>query len=542
MNVISVYLAVVFGCGLAAWLVGMPPLIGFIAAGFVLNATGMPEPEMLTLMSDLGVTLMLFAIGLRLDLRSLLGKEVWMTAGAHMVLMTVIGTAFLAGLAALGGFASEELPTLAVLALVLSFSSTIFVVKILQDRGDEQSFYGNICIGVLIMQDIAAVAVISISRGEAPSPLALGLVVVIPVLAWMTRYWYRLGHGEMGALFGIAVALIPGYMLFEWLRLSGGLGALVMGLVLAPRPGSEQLSRTLFTVKELLLVGFFVSIGFEGMPTLEHIEAGLLLLLLLPVQAVLYWTVLWAIGLRNRTSVITSLLLSNYSEFALIVAAMGVGAGWLSPDWLLTLVIAISAGFVVSSIANPMSVSAASRLAQKLPARPPDKIHPEDRPIDLGDATAVVLGMGRVGQAAYGQLADVYGHKVLGVEHDPFRVRQLRKELNVVEGDATDYDFWARVVGTGLVEIIVLAMPSQHANIDALRELRQSGYRKGTVAAIALYREDVEELEALGLDVIVNLYSGAGETLADRSVEAGGSRSGAADEGANFSPVLPTII
>jgi predicted Kef-type K+ transport protein len=521
MDVVVTYLGVIFGCGLVARFVKMPPLIGFVAAGFILNAAGVPQLQELSLMSEIGVTLMLFAIGLRLDLRTLLGKQVWLTAGVHMLLMTVIGAAFLAGLSALGAFGPESLRVLAVVALVLSFSSTIFVVKILQDRGDEQAFYGNICIGVLILQDIAAVAVISVSRGEAPSIFSLGLVILIPLLAWLTKDWYRLGHGEMGALFGIAMALIPGYALFERLGLSGSLGALVMGLVLAPRPGSDQLSHTLFTVKELLLVGFFVSIGFQGLPTLENVRVGLLLVGLLPIQAVLYWFLLWLIGLRNRTNVLASLLLSNYSEFALIVAAMGVSAGWLSPHWLLSLVIAVSAGFIVSSLANPYSVSGMSRLAQKLPARPPHKIHPEDRPIDIGEANAIVLGMGRVGRATCAQLQDEHGYKVLGVEHDKSRVHGLRQQgFKVIEGDATDYDFWTRVVRNGLVEIIVLAMPSQHANIEALRELRQIGYQKGTVAAVALYREDVEELEKLGLDVVVHLYAGAGEALADRAVEA----------------------
>ncbi|MDN5796006.1 MAG: cation:proton antiporter [Intrasporangium sp.] len=521
MDVVVLYVAVVFGCGLLARLITMPPLVGFVAAGFVLNVMGVPQLEELSLMSQIGVTLMLFAIGLRLNLRTLLGKEVWLTAGAHILLMTVIGAGFLAGLGALGAFGPESLRVLAVVALVLSFSSTIFVVKILQDRGDEQAFYGNICIGVLIIQDIVAVAVISVSRGEAPSIYSLGLVAVIPALAWATKGWYRLGHGELGALFGIAMALIPGYALFEWLGLSGSLGALVMGLILAPRPGSDRLSHTLFTVKELLLVGFFVSIGFQGLPTMENVRVGLLLVLLLPVQAVFYWFLLWLLGLRNRTSVLTSLLLSNYSEFALIVATMGVSAGWLSSHWLLSLVIAVSVGFIVSSLANPASVSRASRLAERLPARPPDKIHPEDRPIDVGDATAIVLGMGRVGRAACTQLEREHGYRVLGVEHDPSRVQALREEgYNVIEGDATDYDFWTRVVRNGLVQVIVLAMPSQHANIDALREMRRVGYRQGTVAAVALYREDVEELEELGLDVVVHLYAGAGEALADRSARA----------------------
>ncbi|MDN5900526.1 MAG: cation:proton antiporter [Brachybacterium sp.] len=521
MGIVVTYLAVIFGGGLIARAVKLPPLIGFLGAGFALNALEVEQVDALSVLADIGVTLMLFAIGLRLDLRSLLGKHVWVTAGAHMLLLTGIGTLFLAGMTALGILGPESWQVLATMALVLSFSSTIFVVKILQERGDEQALYGSICIGVLIMQDIAAVVVISISRGQAPSVYSLGLLVLVPVLYWGTRNWYRLGHGDLGALFGIAMALIPGYALFEWLGLSGSLGALVMGLVLAPHPGADQLSHSLFTVKELLLVGFFVTIGFAGLPTWHNVTVAAVLLLLLPVHALAYWGLLWLLGMRNRTSVLSALLLSNYSEFALIIAATGVSAGWLSPHWLLSLSLAVSAGFIISAIANPRSVSLASRFAQRLPARPPHKIHPEDRPIELGTATAIVLGMGRVGYATYQQLSDAHGFTVLGVEHDPLRVHKLRElGVNVVEGDATDYDFWTRLMGSSTVRIVVLAMPAQHANIGALRELRSFGYGQVTVAAVASYQEDIEELQGLGLDAVIRLYEGAGETLADRSVTA----------------------
>ncbi len=524
LELLVTYLAVIFGAGLVAKLIRMPPLIGFLAAGFILNAMGVQEIGALGLLSDIGVTLMLFAIGLRLDVRTLLGREVWLSAGVHMLLTVVIGGGVLSLLAWIGLLGSESPAVLAVLALVLSFSSTIFVVKILQDRGDEQSLYGRISIGLLIMQDVAAVAVISVSRGSAPSPWALGLVAVVPLVAWVARDWHQLGHGEMSALFGLTMALGPGYALFEGLGLSGSLGALIMGMALAPTVGSDELSRTLFTVKELLLVGFFVSIGFRGVPTLENIEVGLLLLLLLPIEAVLYWAILWALGLRNRTSVLTSLLLSNFSEFALIVATMGIESGWLGEQWLMSLVVAVVGSFVLSSILNPRNVSVFSQLAMKLPARPPHKLHPEDRPIDIGSATVIVLGMGRVGRACYDQLREAHGLDVVGVEHDPNRVAKLAPlGYHIVEGDATDADFWERVVRTGKVTIVVLAMPAQHANIDALTELRSIEY-KGTVAAVAGYMEDVEELQALGLDVVVHLFAGAGTALADRSVDAADER------------------
>ncbi|TVU56275.1 potassium transporter Kef [Corynebacterium aurimucosum] len=520
MELLLTYLAVVFGCGLIAWAVRLPPLIGFLAAGFALNAGGVEHVEALNLFADIGVTLMLFAIGLRLDLRALTDKAVWLTASAHVLVMTLLGAGFITALGALGVFGPTSFSVAVNIALVLSFSSTIVVLKILQDRGDEQALYGNICIGVLIMQDIIAVAFMSILRGEPPSLTALLLVLIVPLLALTTRRWYKLGHGELGALFGIVMALLPGYALFEWVGLSGSLGALIIGVVLSRSPGAEQLSHSLFTLKELLLVGFFVNIGFLGLPTWQHLLDASLLLMLLPVQGIAYWAILWTLGLRNRTSVLASLLLANYSEFALIIAALGVEDGWLNQRWLLSLVLAVSLSFVISAIFNPQSVSRATHVAKRLPTRPPHKIHPEDRPIELGDAHALVLGVGRLGLSCYKELTEVYGAKVLGVEHDPARVRHLQERgFNVVEGDATDVDFWERVKDSHHIDMIMLAMPAQHANVDAVKEIFASDINpeECTISSVAMYREDVEDLEELGLNVVVHLQDGAGESLAERT-------------------------
>lgn len=521
MDVVATYLGVIFACGLVAWAVRLPPVIGFLAAGFVLNTIHAEEVVGLPLVAEIGVALMLFAVGLRLDLRSLVAKTVWLGGGIHTLVLTIVGTGFLALLSVVGLLSGESLGLLVVIALTLSFSSTIMVIKILQNRGDEQALYGNVCIGILILQDILAVVVLSVSRGEAPRLWSLGLIVLIPVLILVTRGWSRLGHGELGALFGLAMALIPGYFLFEWLGLSGDLGALVMGLVLAPTRGSDELSHDLFMMKELLLVAFFVNIGLQGLPGWHDVWVGLALLVMLVPAAAVYWCVFWLLGLRNRTSVLASLLLANYSEFTLIIAAAGVTSGWLPEEWMMTFVIAVTGSFVVSALVNPTSVVTVTHLAQHLPRRPVEKLYEADRPIRVGTANAVVLGMGRVGWATYVQLRDEHGYDVVGIEHDPYRVELLTKRgFNVIEGDATDEDFWTRVVQGGRIKIVVLAMPSQFANIEALRELRRVDYVDGIIAAIALYRDDAKELEKLGIDVVLHLYAGAGEALADRAAEA----------------------
>ena len=182
--------------------------------------------------------------------------------------------------------------------------------------------------------------------------------------------------------------------------------------------------------------------------------------------------------------------------------------------------LAVSLSFVISAILNPQNVSRATHLAKRLPARPPHKIHPEDRPIELGDAHALVLGVGRLGLSCYKELVDVYGANVLGVEHDPARVRHLQESgYNVVEGDATDIDFWERVKDSHQIDMIMLAMPAQHANVDAVKEIYASriNTEECTISSVAMYREDVEDLQELGLSVVVHLQDGAGESLAERT-------------------------
>ena len=145
--------------------------------------------------------------------------------------------------------------------LALSFSSTVVVVKLLEERDDTRALYGRIAIGVLVVQDVIAVAYMTLAAGLTPSPWAAALVLLWPASRVLGRVLDRVSHGEMRTLFGIAMALLPGYLLFTLLGLDGDLGALLMGALLASHPAARELSASLFTIKELLLVSFFVSIG-----------------------------------------------------------------------------------------------------------------------------------------------------------------------------------------------------------------------------------------------------------------------------------------
>ncbi|MFN2268754.1 MAG: cation:proton antiporter, partial [Desulfonatronovibrio sp.] len=157
MLVILISFAFAFGFLLSR--VGLPPMVGFLVAGFAYNMAGLMPPPGLDLVADLGITLLLFSIGLKLDVKGLLKPEIWASATVQMI----ITTAFMCGVLYLGQqlFHSELMDmswkTILILGFALSFSSTVFAVKVLEEKGDLTAFYGRIAIGILIMQDLFAV-------------------------------------------------------------------------------------------------------------------------------------------------------------------------------------------------------------------------------------------------------------------------------------------------------------------------------------------------------------------------------------------------
>jgi glutathione-regulated potassium-efflux system ancillary protein KefC len=517
----TAYLTVVFVCAVLAVLVRLPPLVGFLAAGFVLRGLGVAEVPVVETMAELGVTLLLFGIGLKLDVRGLLRRDLWGTAVGHSLLTIPLAIALLEGLGLLGValLHQEHWRTFVLLGFALSFSSTVVVVKSLEDHSEDRSLHGRLAIGVLIIQDLMAVVFLAATAPSPPHLWAIALVALIPGARVLRRVWDRLGHGEMQLLFGLFVALVPGYLLFEAAGLKGHLGALVMGVLLAGHRRSTELSRSLLSLKDLLLVAFFVGIGYSGTLTPTAVGLGLVLLLLVPVQAAIYVALLRGFSLRSRTSVLTGLSLANHSEFGLIVAAVGAEAGWISGDWVVVLSIAVASSFVVFTVVDRHRYRITRAVAPRIPPPDPTKVPPDDRPVDLAGVGVVVLGMGRIGRAAYHRLQQHHGLAVRGIESDSGRVRVLRAAgLDVVEADASDREFWQRVAGVDSIRYAVLAMPFHGSNRIALSRLREAGFAGG-VGAVAQYDDEVSELRRHGVAAVLHLYEGAGSALADSTVE-----------------------
>ncbi|OOZ44422.1 cation:proton antiporter family protein [Solemya velum gill symbiont] len=525
------WIAIAFLCGLAIKAIGLPPLVGFLFAGFMLNLLGAEGGEFLGAMADLGITLLLFSIGLKLKLRSLARPEVWGVATLHMAMVTFLisGMVILLSFTSLPLLSGLDIETALLVGFAMSFSSTVFAVKILDELGATSSMHGQIAIGVLVVQDIAAVVFIAVSIGKLPSLWALALVALIPLRFFMYRILDKVGHGELLILFGITLALV-GADVFELVGIKEDVGALVFGMLLANHPKSSELAKTLLGFKELFLVGFFLSVGMTALPGWTEILVALVFIVFLPLKVAFYFGLFNLFRLRASTSWRSSLNLANYSEFGLIVGAVAVSAGWLSNEWLAVFAIVMSFSFIASApLVNIRdSIYQTWRPRLKRYERPERLSGEED--LDLAHIKAVVFGMGRMGTAAYNAISDDYKDSLLGVEIDQDKAEKHSKSgLNVVSGDATNPDFWIRApkLLSGL-EWVLLTLPTHQANMNAALRLKEMGY-SGLIAATTKYRDEEDALKGIGVDNTFNIYTEAGLGFANELQIFAGNKTKAVD-------------
>ena len=517
-------LAVAFLLGMVARLAGLPPLIGFLVAGFLLGGFGMQNTEMLQSIADLGVTLLLFTIGLKLHVKDLIAPVVWLTASVHMLVITVLAMILIKGVAVLGlGMISDlSLTSALLIGFALSFSSTVFAVKVFEARGEMGAVHGRIAIGLLIVQDIFAVVFIAASSAKIPSVWALLLFGLIPMRPLLLRVLEKVGHGELLVLMGWILPL-GGAALFESVGVKADLGALVLGVVLAGHPKTNELAKSLLSFKDLFLIGFFLSIGLAADLSWATLGAAtLLVVLILPIKTALYFLLMTRQRMRARSATLASLGLSNFSEFGLIVGALGVSHGWLGKEWLAILAVGLSISFVLASPLNAMSKQLYARLRHPLHRFQTPTRLPGDEMIRAGKAQVIVFGMGRVGTGAYDYLHRQWGDVVLGIDiNEDYVERHREAGRHVAHGDATDADFWARAERTGQVKLALLAFSDHASNLAVAELLKEQGFEL-ELASVAHYPDHEEALRKAGVHAVFNFYASAGESFAEHVAEAFG--------------------
>jgi predicted Kef-type K+ transport protein len=514
-------LVTAFALGLAASMVRLPPLVGYLVAGFVLHSLGYESSAIIDTIADLGVLLLLFGIGLKLRPMTLARPAVWGTAGGFAVGSTIVAATALLVAGSLGVPLVRDLDAQSaiIVGFALSFASTVFAVQALEAANESSSLAGRLSVGVLIFQDILAVGFLVFAAGEVPSPWALLVFPVFfllrPALKWVLDHS---GHGEIMVLLGFTLAIGLGAEGFEFVGLKPDLGALVAGLLLSGHPRAGEMADRLLSFKDLFLVGFFLSIGLTGIPSAGAWIIGLAAVLLVPLRSA---TLLWLFTrfrLRARTALHASLTLATYSEFGLIVGAAAATEGLLEQEWVATIGVAVAVSFVLASATTTVRYQIYDRLFRALSRLERHPLDSDDAIIDIGRPRVLIFGMGRIGTGAYDELDKRGRRPVVGVDRSPQTVEnETGRGRTVVRGDALDRDFWERARFHPDVELAVAALNNHVANLECVSRI-QEFLPACRIASIATYPDQVAELREAGVDVARNLYEEAGQALADDAV------------------------
>jgi Kef-type K+ transport system, predicted NAD-binding component len=513
-----VWIAIAFSCGFLVKQIKFPPLIGYLAAGFGLHAIGIEADSSLKSLADVGVALLLFTIGLKLNIKSLFKTEILASAVGHMstfIVLTFLNAMFLAYIG-FSHFIELDWASAIVIGFAVSFSSTVFAVKVLEDRGEMRARHGQVTIGILIIQDITAVVFVTLATDKSPSVWAFALLFLPLLKPIIYRLLDRSGHGEILPLAGFFLAF-TGSELFELVGLEAHLGALVIGALLSNHNKAIELAKSLLHFKDLFLIGFFLSIGFTALPTLDMLGVSLIIAIALPFKTVLFFLWFARLKLRARTAFLSALSLTNYSEFGLIVCSVSVTQGYIAKEWLVIMAVSVAISFILSSIININAHELYQNwngLIKRFEL--PERLI-EDQFSQPKNASVLVIGMGRVGTGAYDTLKNELQKNVCGIDVDKKCIeKHCRLGRNVIGADAEDPDFWSHTDLTP-IHLIMFTIPNCHDAMEVVKQLRLANYQ-GKTAGVARYKDEEKELLAAGVDAVFNYYAKAGTGFAEQTV------------------------
>ncbi|WP_456379364.1 cation:proton antiporter [Thiolapillus sp.] len=510
-----------------------PLIVAFIAVGILVGPSVLgwvSANDQVDLLAKLGIALLLFVVGLKLDLHIIrtMGPVALATGLGQVIFTSVVGY-FIA-------IALGMTPVTALyVAVALTFSSTIIIVKLLSDKREVDALHGRIAIGFLIIQDIVVVLVMIglTAVGEAGDAASLGrealevlikgglFIVTIGLLMRyvLTPLLHQLARSsELLVLFAIAWAVALGAV-GAYLGFSKEVGAFLAGVSLASTPYREAIGARLVSLRDFLLLFFFIDLGAGldlGMLGAQVVPAILLSLFVLIGNPLIVMVILGFMGYRKRTGFLAGLTVAQISEFSLILGALGLSLGHIDADTmgLITLVglITISASTYMILYSHRLYEWAAPWLGvferkQAYREQAGDLAGEEDG-VDV-----ILFGMGRFGSGIVQELQQ-RGHRVLGVDFDPDLVRRHSGNGYVVRyGDAEDLEFLA-TLPLEQVSWILSSVRDMSINLALLHGLREYGY-SGKVAVTAHSRQDAEQLKNAGADYVLMPYADAAAEAVD---------------------------
>jgi Kef-type K+ transport system membrane component KefB len=361
---------------LVGWRLRQPLILAYLVTGVIIGPNGLKfvtDQTSIAGVAEIGLILLLFIIGLEIDIKKLAsaGPAVLLTGALQVPICIALGLGFFY---LLGVRDSQHNYALLYLAACMSLSSTLVVVKLLYDKFELDTLPGRITLGVLVIQDLWAVAMIAVQPNiERPDllPLAFslwkGALLVVGSLAlskYLLPYLFR------------AVAKAPELVLVSALAwcfflagaasvigLSREMGALIAGISLSTFPYNLDVMAKAVSIRDFFVTLFFVALGMQiSVPSLDVVVIALAASAFVIVSRLCVVPILYALGLGHRTSLLPAINLAQVSEFSIVIASLGLARGQIKPD-VLTIVIIT---FALTSVVSTYMINSSHRVQRVL--------------------------------------------------------------------------------------------------------------------------------------------------------------------------------
>ncbi len=523
---LAIILSVAFVISYIARAFKQPIIIGYIIAGIIISPFLIKygfSKDIISVLSEFGIAFLLFTVGLHLNPKVV--KEIGtvsLLVGFGQMILT-FGLGFLASTLILG-FNSI---TSSYIGVGLAFSSTIIVMKLLSDKGQLGSLHGKISIGILMIQDLVAAAALmyisSVSGSINFGSFALrgflsgaGLVVVLFLAGFfiiprITRSIAR--SQELLFLFSITWAfLVAG--LFSYFGFSIEIGALLAGVILSISPYSIEISSKIRPLRDFFIIIFFIILGFSfsaaNLGTIL-VNALVLSLIALIFKPLILMILMAFFGFTNRTNFMVGTSLAQISEFSLVVLALGVSVGQVSPEILSTMTltgiitITFSTYMFIYSQSFYDKVSGFASIFEKKKLRKERKI---SKNYDV-----ILFGYNRIGFSLLKSFKEIK-KKYLVVDFNPDVVRDLEKlRIPVLYGDAYDSELLAELP-LNSAQIIISTIPDPEISI-LLIEIVKAVNPKAIIIVRAHSIEQALEFYKKGATYVLTPHFLGGEYLAE---------------------------
>ncbi|WP_166351135.1 cation:proton antiporter [Phytoactinopolyspora limicola] len=520
---VAAVLAIAALAALIATRLRQPLIVAFIGVGILVGPAGLGWVEAdgtIELLAGMGIAILLFLVGLRLDLHLIrtTGPIALATGLGQVAFTSIVGYAIAIA------FGMDRVTAFYV-AIALTFSSTIIIVKLLSDKRELETLHGRIAVGFLIVQDIVVVLVmiaLTAFGQETGDNVALDVIGVIAKgaglligIGLLMRYVLPrlLSHiarsQELLVLFGVAYAVSVAAF-SEWMGFSSEVGAFLAGVSLATTPYRDALGARLVSIRDFLLLFFFLELGAK----LEFVDAGRQLseamvfsLFVLIGNPLIVILIMGVMRYPVRVGFLAGLTVAQISEFSLILAALGLSLGHITGATvsLITVVGLITIGGSTYLILYSHQIYARIgrwlQVFDRSSGRRPD---PDEADVE---ADVILYGLGRFGGHLVRRLVDA-GYRVLAVDFDPRKATAQLPGVTTVFGSAEDVHF-LESLPLARARCVISTVPTPEISRALLDGLRQHGY-EGRIVLTAHNRHDMQALSDIGADAVLNPFELAG--------------------------------